>query len=777
MNLLSRFGAAWGALQAGSIAAKSAFAQAFVTGRDADEDLVGRGARWFQPYRQSAWVYSAVNFFANELSGRPLRFLDGKNTYDDAAFAEFWAAPALGPNTLGATQPRLSQAQFSRDLASWAKLEGEWFLVRGDDWLVTVRPDPRKLSPLLIAHPHRMRLIVQGGVLQGYEYVDAGGKRFIFLPEQVTHWKAFNPYDDWRGLGAMQAASVAAEGVFVTGVYIRELMRNNGDTGYIVIGKAGIADDRQRDQIVAALDAKRRALRRGVARDIFVTGDIAVDRPAEQSAGGDLNAGKALSHQEIYVAFDVPPSFAEVKASYSVGKDSDYFQFIIRGCVPLGMNIAGGLAPIASFLARRPVQPAYYWDDHVVMIEVRNSRVDIGLKLWSTGWSWQAINEFLMLGMKGFDGWDERYLPFSVAPADAAEQPPADPVQDPALAEPKAIQDPDVLALQLVLLARQRPAPACRNVTPAADEFAMFACGCCRAESPNSADSVAQKAERSAKDIALWRSHMRQRQSTVKSFRSAFGRVLMQARVETLKKIETWHKGKESGVRSQESGEKTRSPITPDPSPVLRTGLAAHLLFALDKFTATFDAVMAAQEKSGLQTAGQQFLSEVGNDDLFLFPPAEVLDYLAVRKNKLRDVPQSVYDRVKEQLEEGLVAGDSTDDLAKRVKTVFNDLGDGEARRIAMTETSAVYGAGRDQAMKQAGVQYKSWLTSGNANVRAAHQVAGEEYGPDNAIPVDEPFIVDGEELMFPGDDAGSAGNVINCHCISIAVAAPGTDS
>ena len=92
-------------------------------------------------------------------------------------------------------------------------------------------------------------------------------------------------------------------------------------------------------------------------------------------------------------------------------------------------------------------------------------------------------------------------------------------------------------------------------------------------------------------------------------------------------------------------------------------------------------------------------------------------------------------------------------------------------------DRSAVYGAGRAKAMRQAGVQYKAWLTSGNANVRAAHLVAGEEYSPAKAIPIDEPYIVDGEELMFPGDDAGSAGNVINCHCVSIAVAAPSGDS
>jgi hypothetical protein len=74
--------------------------------------------------------------------------------------------------------------------------------------------------------------------------------------------------------------------------------------------------------------------------------------------------------------------------------------------------------------------------------------------------------------------------------------------------------------------------------------------------------------------------------------------------------------------------------------------------------------------------------------------------------------------------------------------------------------------------MTDAGVEYKSWLSSHGPTVREAHAAAEEQYG-DNPIPVDQPFIVDGEELMYPGDESGSASNVINCHCIQIAVANP----
>ena len=281
-------------------------------------------------------------------------------------------------------------------------------------------------------------------------------------------------------------------------------------------------------------------------------------------------------------------------------------------------------------------------------------------------------------------------------------------------------------------------------------EFEMFACTC------HIAAGVAQRADRPASEIAQWRTLMAARRTTVKSFQSAFGRVLMQARVQTLKAIEQFHPDafKSAAALAQKAA-------------------AAQLLFNLADFIVSFHGAMENQQKAALATAGQQLFDEMKRDDAFAYPPAKVLEYLRARQNKLTGVPQEVYDRVKASLEEGLNAGDTQAQLASRVKGIFNDIADGAAHTIAMTETSAAYGAGRAESMKQAGVQFKAWLTSGNGNVRASHLQAGLEYPYDRPIPVDDPFIVDGEALMYPGDDAGSAGNVINCHCVSVAVAAP----
>ena len=716
------------------------------------DDLVdGHAVRLSRPYAQSAWIHSAVNAVAGEISGRPLRFMDGKVEHTEAAFDDWWKYPAWGPRVTGGKRQRLSQAEVLRDLASWAKLEGEFFLLFDDAWaLASLRGGKvAAFTPFIIAHPQRVRMIVLGGELQGYEYTDTGGRRMVYLPDQVIHWRAFNPYDDWRGLGDLEAATVAAEASFYTGTYIRELMRNNGDQGYIVVGKNGVADDKQREQIVADLRAKRAALRAGIAKDLFLTGEITIERPKEQAASTDLNASKGLSQQEVYVAFGVPPSFAEVKASYSVGKDSDYYQLIIRTCQPLGAGIASALAVAASRMSGRQLSGLLYWDDHPVMIEVRNGRVETAIRLSAVGMPMKHANDFLGLGMKPYPGWEIGYIPFSVIPVggdgSAKEE---EPSKDPTLAEEEgdgapAEEPAEVKSLRTLLMLHKARRPVAAKANP---EKPAPCAHCC---APLDGLLTNLDATRDAKEVALWREHMRKRRDQVKGFESRFRRVLMLARREVLENV------------AAAAAKKT----------VITKTNAVDLIFDLASFTAELRNGMRKQQTLALDAAGQQVMAELGKDDPFQFAPQDVLSFIDGRDNKISGIAQDTHRRVLDSIGEGVDAGETMDELAGRVRAEFNEIDRGRSHVIAQTEVAAAFGYGRDKAMRKAGVKRKAWLTSGNDNVRESHREAGRDYSVENAIPIDEPFIVGGHKLMYPGDPAGPAGEVVNCHCVELAVA------
>ena len=79
---------------------------------------------------------------------------------------------------------------------------------------------------------------------------------------------------------------------------------------------------------------------------------------------------------------------------------------------------------------------------------------------------------------------------------------------------------------------------------------------------------------------------------------------------------------------------------------------------------------------------------------------------------------------------------------------------------IARTEIQRSSNAGSSEIFKAFGAPRKEWLTAIDGRERPEHAAANGQ-----VVSIDAPFIVGGEQLMYPGDPAGSAGTTINCRC------------
>ena len=125
--------------------------------------------------------------------------------------------------------------------------------------------------------------------------------------------------------------------------------------------------------------------------------------------------------------------------------------------------------------------------------------------------------------------------------------------------------------------------------------------------------------------------------------------------------------------------------------------------------------------------------------------------------------------RLARHMAEGLDKGENLNDLVKRIQ---RELGANRNRalKIARTQTGGAVGTGRHEGFKGAGLELKAWLSAKDENTR--HLKAEEQY--KDGIPVDQPFILGGDFLMYPGDPGGSPANVVNCRCVEIAVKAKG---
>lgn len=118
---------------------------------------------------------------------------------------------------------------------------------------------------------------------------------------------------------------------------------------------------------------------------------------------------------------------------------------------------------------------------------------------------------------------------------------------------------------------------------------------------------------------------------------------------------------------------------------------------------------------------------------------------------------------LRELIRDGIEAGRSITDIAETIDALYlEQIIPNRSTVIARTETISSTNYGGQQAARATGLTLaKTWLaTTTDDRTRPAHLEAD---GQTRAL--DEPYIVDGEALMYPGDPDGSAGNVIQCRC------------
>lgn len=117
-----------------------------------------------------------------------------------------------------------------------------------------------------------------------------------------------------------------------------------------------------------------------------------------------------------------------------------------------------------------------------------------------------------------------------------------------------------------------------------------------------------------------------------------------------------------------------------------------------------------------------------------------------------------------EKIRDGVVEGRSLDRTTLELQTEFRGMTDWQIQRITRTETHTTHNSAKQEMFNHSTViTGKQWISSGLSNSRPWHEEANGQ-----TVAYDEPFIVDNEALMFPGDPDGSPSNIINCACTMV---------
>lgn len=125
--------------------------------------------------------------------------------------------------------------------------------------------------------------------------------------------------------------------------------------------------------------------------------------------------------------------------------------------------------------------------------------------------------------------------------------------------------------------------------------------------------------------------------------------------------------------------------------------------------------------------------------------------------------------QLRDELTRSMIQGRSYRDTTRLIKQRM-DAGAENIIRIVRTESHRVQQKGRLESFKYADsqgvVMRKVWIITDDDRIRQRPRDEFDHKNMDgNEVELDKPFVVNGEDLDYPGDPAGSAANIINCRC------------
>ena len=127
-----------------------------------------------------------------------------------------------------------------------------------------------------------------------------------------------------------------------------------------------------------------------------------------------------------------------------------------------------------------------------------------------------------------------------------------------------------------------------------------------------------------------------------------------------------------------------------------------------------------------------------------------------------KDIPWNMK-KINAETLQGILQGESMDKIAKRLRNV-QEMNKTQSIRSARTIVTGAENKGRQDSYKRAEkdgiVMKREWIATNDSRTRHWHaELDGVEVG------IDEPWVNEFGEIMFPGDPSADPANTYNCRC------------
>lgn len=747
-----------------------------------------------RPYAQHPSVSIAVRRIATNQAGIEIEvWPKGADRKTDKRIENHWF-----PELLSSPGEGLDGDQLREAIAIYLELRGEAFLWDQEVGRRGAENPRRPFSLTLIDGAEMMPRRDRNNEIVSWQWSSGLGSKTIPI-EELTFLKQFNPYDPERGLGTLRAALVEYTGDMAAAVFNRSFIQRSAIPPLIFTTEKKWPDEDRKAYVDEwhatfgrpSVQGRAAALPDGVQAQIL--------KVTQQEM--EFLAGRRFSREQILGIFGVPPALAGVfeYANYANSREQLKF-FWLMTMLPKVRYLQ---AMFTRLLQRYEPENVVWFKIEPVLAEINatdfKEKVQVAKDLCGLGWSPASVNEAIGLGLptSGQPWLDMGWLPYSLVPAKDAMNPPepADGEGDGTTPPPAKTAPPSALErLETAVARAAEDEPDPDNPFQRADSWKP------KGTWTKADDRTAQWTGIAAKYGDLGRAYHRKirtwewelRSICLNNLRAQDGKAVSDTLQEEIEQAEAIQRALEGqdGVDEQTSlrvktflaSLSVSKELIEDVEPTRRMMRVAAL-----------EAVWAQEEGIGLvsRDASDQYLwdsddaqvklkkisrptwmrsMERGADVLRgqtgakitfdILDPA-VKAFLSAKDIKIVRIEKRIKEAVRQELLIGIGKGESTRDLAARVREVF-DVERSRSLAIARTEVAQSFNAGQFEAKKQSGITKHEWLASKDGKVRESHEEIDGE-----VVAVGDTFS---NGLRYAGDPDGPPEEVINCRCANPAV-------
>ena len=650
-------------------------------------------------YADQAWIYSCIRIIQTKAAGVPLKVYRAGKDMDESE----WLADHPLQLLLDKANPFMSGYDLREATHGYVDLTGNSY------WLLDkmIGGQPTEIYPI---NPAQIRIKAdKTSYVSGYEFMlQPGVVERIFKPEEVLHFKTWNPTNPFYGLAPICSARDSSDMMMFSDQYNKAFFRNGAEPGGYLVSDQSLEEE-EKKRITSIWSKLHKGFKKAFNVAIL---DGGLKFQSTATSHKDMNFGelKRMTREDVLTVFNIPPIMVGVfdEANYSNAKEQRRI-FWVDCVVPR-------LRKIESILNESlcPLYGADIFVEHDLKgIEdlaedaVRRAQADN----YNTTGGILTINEVREQRSLPPVPWgDAWWAPFGAEPITGIEK-----------EEPEEDDEP-------VVPKPPKPGPEEDDDEPEEEK-------------------ILQPAEQ--KDVlrrdGIWFRYKGFTENQERKWSPALRRLFTDQEREVIANLRSsdWQR-----TLNQNRLEKMRN-VKASIEVVLFDRVRARTVFRKDGNRLMTDTISASAKK------------EIDDYDLginFDIKNPAVQNWINSKSFKFADeVNTSTEEALRRHLTEAIEAGETLSQVEERIAQVFDIARGPRTATIARTEVISASNEGALASYKQSGLVEKTeWITSRDNRVRDEHQIDGQKRA------IGEVFS---NGLLYPGDPAGEPGNVINCRC------------